>query len=80
MWIPEIRIPNRSVWRSLWIHTASVRRLVEKGKIRYIGISNMTIPKLEAVLPLMKIKPATCELELHVCFQQQELYDYLVAA
>ena len=52
--------------------------LVEKGKIRYIGISNMTIPKLEAVLPLMKIKPATCELELHVCFQQQELYNYLV--
>lgn len=52
--------------------------LVEKGKIRYIGISNMTIPKLEAVLPLMKIKPAACELELHVCFQQQELYDYLV--
>ena len=53
--------------------------LVEKGMIRYIGISNMTIPKLEAVLPLMKIKPAACELELHVCFQQQELYDYLVA-
>lgn len=53
--------------------------LVEKGVIRYIGISNMTIPKLEAVLPLMKIKPAACELELYVCFQQQELYDYLVA-
>lgn len=53
--------------------------LVEKGKIRHIGISNMTIPKLEAVLPLMKIKPAACELELHVCFQQQELFDYLVA-
>ena len=53
--------------------------LVEKGKIRYIGISNMTIPKLEAVLPLMKIKPAACELELHVCFQQKELFDYLVA-
>ena len=48
-------------------------------KIRYIGISNMTIPKLEAVLPLMKIKPAACELELHPCFQQQEQYDYLVA-
>ena len=50
--------------------------LVEKGKIRYIGISNMTIPKLEAVLPLMKIKPAACELELHPCFQQPELFDY----
>ena len=54
-------------------------KLVEKGKIRYIGISNMTIPKLEAVLPLMKIKPAACELELHPCFQQQEQYDYLIA-
>ena len=50
--------------------------LVEKGKIRYIGISNMNIPKLEAVLPLMKIKPAACELELHPCFQQPELFDY----
>ncbi len=53
--------------------------LVEKGLIRYIGISNMTIPKLEACLPLMKIKPAACESEFHVCFQQKELYDYLVA-
>ena len=53
--------------------------LVEKGLVRHIGISNMTIPKLEAVLPLMKIMPAACELELHVCFQQQELFDYLVA-
>ena len=52
--------------------------LVEKGLIRHIGISNMTIPKLEAVLPLMKIKPVACELELHPCFQQQELFDYLV--
>lgn len=53
--------------------------LVEKGLIRHIGISNMTIPKLEAVLPLMKIMPVACELELHPCFQQQELFDYLVA-
>lgn len=53
--------------------------LVEKGLIRNIGISNMTIPKLEAVLPLMKIMPVACELELHPCFQQQELFDYLVA-
>lgn len=53
--------------------------MVEKGLIRHIGISNMTIPKLEAVLPLMKIKPVACESELHPCFQQQELFDYLVA-
>ena len=53
--------------------------LVEKGLIKYIGISNMTIPKMEAVLPLMKIMPVACESELHPCFQQQELFDYLVA-
>lgn len=53
--------------------------LVEKGLIRNIGISNMTIPKLEAVLPLMKIMPVACEMEIHPCFQQQELFDYLVA-
>lgn len=53
--------------------------LVEKGLIRHIGISNMTIPKLEAVLPLMKIMPVACEAELHPCFQQQELFEYLVA-
>lgn len=52
--------------------------LVEKGLIRNIGISNMTIPKLEAVLPLMKIKPVACEMEIHPCFQQQKLFDYLV--
>lgn len=52
-------------------------RLVEQGLIRHIGMSNMTIPKLEAVLPLMKIRPAACELELHPCFQQKELFEYL---
>ena len=31
--------------------------LVEKGLVRYIGMSNMTIPKLEAVLPLCEINP-----------------------
>lgn len=53
--------------------------LVEKGLIRNIGISNMTIPKLTAVLPLLNIKPVACEMELHPCFQQQELFDYLVS-
>lgn len=53
--------------------------LLEKGLIRNIGISNMTIPKLEAVLPLMKVMPVACEMEIHPCFQQQQLFDYLVA-
>lgn len=56
-----------------------MERLVDLGLARNIGMSNMTIPKLEVVLPLLRIKPVACEIELHPCFQQQELFDYLVA-
>ena len=51
-------------------------RLVDEGKVKFIGMSNMTIPKLEAVLPLCRIQPAALEMELHPAFQQPELYDY----
>lgn len=54
-----------------------IEALVDEGLVRSIGISNMTVPKLEAVLPLLRIQPAACESELHPCFQQQELFDYL---
>lgn len=50
--------------------------LVDKGLVRYIGMSNMTIPKLKAVLPLCRIKPAALEMELHPSFQQPELFAY----
>ena len=57
------------VWRQC-------EELVDKGLVRYIGMSNMTIPKLEAVLPLCRIQPAALEMELHPSFQQPELFDY----
>lgn len=53
--------------------------LADQGLVRYIGMSNMTIPKLEAVLPLCRIKPVALEMELHPSFQQQELFDYAVS-
>lgn len=53
-------------------------RLVDMGLAKYIGMSSMTIPKLEAVLPLCRIKPAVIEMELHPSFQQPELFDYVV--
>ena len=56
-----------------------MERLADMGLVRTLGMSNMTIPKLEAVLPLCRIKPAVIEMELHPCFQQPELYDYAVA-
>ncbi|MFV0466198.1 MAG: aldo/keto reductase [Lachnospiraceae bacterium] len=51
-------------------------RLVDMGLVKHIGMSNMTIPKLEAVLPLCRIKPVAIEMELHPCFQQPELFEY----
>ncbi len=53
-------------------------RLVDMGLVKYIGMSSMTIPKLEAVLPLCRIKPAAIEMELHPSFQQPELFDYIL--
>jgi len=53
--------------------------LADQGLVRYIGMSNMTIPKLEAVLPLCRIKPAALEMELHPSFQQPELFDYALS-
>lgn len=61
-----------ATWRQM-------ERLHDMGLVHHIGMSSMTIPKLEAVLPLCRIKPALIEMELHPCFQQQALYDYVVA-
>ena len=54
-----------------------IEALVDEGLVKHIGISNMTIPKLEAVLGHLRIPPAACESELHPCFQQRELVAYL---
>lgn len=54
-------------------------KLVDEGLVRYIGMSNMTVKKLEQVLPLCRIQPAALEMECHPSFQQQELFEYAVA-
>ena len=61
-----------STWREC-------ERLVDMGLVKYLGMSNMTIAKLKAVLPLCRIQPAGIEMELHPSFQQSELYDYIEA-
>ncbi len=56
-----------------------IEALVDAGLVRHIGISNMTIPKLDAVLDKLRIQPSACESEMHPCFQQQDLLEYLNA-
>jgi len=55
-----------------------MEELVQKGWVKHIGTSNMTIPKLTQVLRDAEIKPAANEMELHPHFQQPELFRFVV--
>jgi alcohol dehydrogenase (NADP+) len=60
-----------ATWRQM-------ERLSVMGLTKHLGMSNVTIPKLEAVLPRCHVRPTLIEMELHPSFQQPELYDYCV--
>lgn len=56
-----------------------LEKLVDRGLVRHIGTSNMTIPKLKLLLADARIRPSVNEMELHPHFQQGELFDYVVS-
>jgi len=66
---PYIHDNYMSTWRQM-------ESLVEKGLVKRIGTSNMTIPKLKLLLKDAIIKPAFNEMELHPHFQQPELFSF----
>lgn len=68
---PYIHEEYMNTWRQM-------EKLVEKGIVKNIGTSNMTIPKLKLLLRDAKIKPACNEMELHPHFQQKELFDFCI--
>lgn len=82
---PKAAVTSRSAAARPYIHAnfmetwQQMENLVDRGLVRHIGTSNMTIPKLKLVLRDARIKPAVNELELHPHFQQPELFDFLVA-
>jgi diketogulonate reductase-like aldo/keto reductase len=81
---PGCDVTSRSADAKPYVHESYMRtwrqmeRLVEGGLVRYIGTSNMTIPKLELVLRDAAVRPAANEMELHPHFQQPELLRYVV--
>lgn len=68
---PYIHEDYMVAWRQM-------EQLVDRGVVKSIGTSNMTIPKMELLLRDALIKPVVNEMELHPHFQQQALFDYLV--
>ena len=69
--VPYIHENYMRTWRKM-------EELVNRGLVRHIGTSNMTIPKMKLVLRDAHIKPEVNEMELHPHFQQSEFFDFLV--
>src|SRR5579872_6029807 len=69
--VPYIHENYMRTWRKM-------EELVDRGLVRHIGSSNMTIPKMKLLLRDARIKPAANEMELHPHFQQPELFRYLL--
>lgn len=67
---PYIHENYMRTWRKM-------EELVDRGLVRHIGTSNMTIPKLRLLLRDARIKPAVNEMEIHPHFQQTELFQFL---
>jgi diketogulonate reductase-like aldo/keto reductase len=69
--VPYIHEHYMRTWRKM-------EELADRGLVRHIGTSNMTIPKMELLLRDARIKPAANEMELHPHFQQPEFFRYLL--
>lgn len=66
---PYIHEEFMESWRAM-------EQLVDAGLVRNPGVSNVTIPKLKGILRDARIRPVLHEMELHVSFQQGELFQY----
>lgn len=66
---PYIHADFMKTWRQM-------ETLFDRGLVKHIGTSNMTIPKLKMLLWDARIRPAANEMELHPHFQQKELFDF----
>ncbi len=81
---PKVDVTSRDPHAKPYIHAnymktwRQMEKLVERGLVRHIGTSNMTIVKLEQLLRDAEVKPSVNEMELHPHFQQPELFDYVV--
>ena len=81
---PGCDVTSRSAGAMPYVHESYMKtwrqmeRLVERGLVRHIGTSNMTIPKLDLLLRDAAIRPVANEMELHPHFQQPELVRYVV--
>ncbi len=70
--VPYIHERYMRTWRKL-------EELVDRGLVRHIGSSNMTMSKMVLLLHDARIIPMANEMELHPHFQQPEFVAFLIA-
>jgi len=81
---PGCDVDSRSPEAKPYVHESFMKtwrqmeQLVQRGLVRHIGTSNMTVPKLKLLLRDAEIRPACNEMELHPHFQQPELFRLVV--
>lgn len=68
--VPYLHENFMRTWRKM-------EELVDRGLVRHIGTSNMTIPKMKLLLRDARIRPVANEMELHPYFQQPEFFNFL---
>lgn len=79
---PFCDVSSRSPHARPYIHEKFMQtwrimeELRDEGLVKHIGVSNMTVPKMELLLRDARIKPDVLEMELHPHFQQKALSDY----
>ncbi|GLQ88777.1 dehydrogenase [Dyella flagellata] len=54
----------------------AMERLVDEGKCRSIGLSDITLEKLKAIVAVARIKPAIVQVECHPYLPEWELFDF----
>jgi diketogulonate reductase-like aldo/keto reductase len=75
-------IPKDEAGKILFDHVpvevtwAAMEKLVEKGLVKNIGVSNFTVALLYNLLNGCKVRPVCNQVELHPFLQQQRLIDF----
>jgi diketogulonate reductase-like aldo/keto reductase len=54
----------------------AMEALVDSGKARCIGLSDITLPRLKEIVAIARIKPAVVQVEAHPYLPEWELLDY----
>jgi len=65
----DLGIPFTETW-------AAIEKLLDTGKVKAIGVSNLSVKNLQILLKTAKIKPAVNQVEMHPHQVQPELFEF----